>query len=453
MTKFNEQLLTPPSGFPDLTPREAIATQRVLDVIRKHYEMAGFLPIETSLVERTEVLTAKSEGEIGTQIYGLRLLNPAEGAPTDEKSLALRFDQTVPLARFVAANYGRLSFPFRRYVMGPVFRGERPKAGRFRQFTQADIDTLGNETLDVLHDAEVIATIAHIFAELNIGDFTLRINNRKILEGVLEVHEVKSTDIGGAIAVIDRAEKVPLQETIKDLNAFGENVKAESWIEKILSPRSTDDTLAFLKMISEKQNKENLTTGYNELSRVINGLRSLNVAEKNFTIDLSIARGLSYYTGTVFETRLEAHPEIGSIASGGRYENLVGTYVNKSIPGVGASIGVTRLVNKLIEAGVIETNTTSIAPVVVLSPSGEARGADYLALAQEVRTTGIACETYLVSRALGKQLEYANKRGFRFAIIAGENEFDNQSVIVKDLKTGEQSSIPRSDIAVYFATH
>lgn len=440
MSDFPKNLLQSPSGFPELLPNEAIAQQKVLDVIRKHYERAGFVPIETPLVEREEVMTAKSEGEISTQMYGLRLMNPAKDSPTDSKDLVLRFDHTVPMARYVAAHQREIAFPFRRYAIGPVFRGERPREGRYRQFIQADIDVIGDGTLDTLHDAEVLSVIANILTELSIGDFTIRIGNRKILQGILAGAGLDDSKITEALLVIDRIEKVSHEDSIHALKNCGMDITvAERTLSLLTDTRSTDEQLLSLRA---QQLGTQFTKGLEEIEQMIIGLRALGVSERHFCIDLSIARGLAYYTGNVFETRLDNHADIGSIASGGRYDNLAGSFIDRQLPGVGVSIGVSRLLPRLIKTGLIKADTSAIAPVIITTAMPLAtHGNIYLKQAALLRAANIPTEVYLTDRALGKELEYANKRGFQVALITGEQELTKETIIVRNLISGDQVEV------------
>lgn len=445
MSKFPKNLLQNPSGFPDLGPGEAIALRRMLDIIRAQYERAGYVPIETPLVERPEILSAKAEGEIRTQVYGLRLMNPAPDALDDAKDLALRFDQTVPLARFVAANYGTLTFPFRRYVIGPVFRGERPKDGRYRQFIQADIDVIGDGSLNLLHDAEMVSVIAGIFNELAIGSFTIRIGNRKILQGLLQSVGLPENKIGRASGAIDKIDKIGRERVISMLTEMdvGE-VKARDLVTLLTDDRTTDQSLTSLK---ESDLGPLFAEGVAELEKVVEGVRQLGVSEKRFRVDISIARGLDYYTGTVYETRFDAYPDLGSIASGGRYDDLASTFIDRSFPGVGISIGVTRLLLRLIKAGLMKASTTTIAPVIVTTAVDvERNGAIYLAQAGRLRSAGIATEIYLVNRQLSKQMQFADRRGFTIAVITREENITMGTVVVRNLKTGEQQEVPDANL-------
>ncbi|MDE1919085.1 MAG: histidine--tRNA ligase [Patescibacteria group bacterium] len=440
MADFQKQLLQSPSGFPELGPAEAIELRRMLEIIRKHFELAGYVPIETSLVERSEVLFAKSEGEIRNQVYGLRLLNPTPGAPTDEKDLALRYDQTMPLARFVAANQGSLVFPFRRYVIGPVFRGERPKDGRYRQFTQADIDVIGDGNLSVLHDAEMVAIIAGIFTELAIGPFTIRIGHRKILQGLFQSVGIEKEElVAHALRIVDRLEKDGLARTREALESIGVNTSAIDTLLKLFTEeRPTDETLEHL---SQMEGNEVFRAGVSDLREVVAAVRDLKVPEKRFRVDVSIARGLDYYTGTVYETRFDDHPNIGSIASGGRFENLASVFTNRKLPGVGISIGVTRLLLRLIKAGLLPAKATTLSSVLVTTPEIAEYRASYLAYAASLRAAGIPAEIYLESRPLNKQMSFANRRGFRIVVIATHEHMRTNMVVVRNLLTGDQQEV------------
>jgi histidyl-tRNA synthetase len=440
MSNFPKRLLQNPSGFPDLGPGEAIALRRMLDIIRTQYERAGYVPIETPLVERPEILAAKAEGEIRAQVYGLRLMNPGPDASDDAKDLALRFDQTVPLARFVASNYGTLAFPFRRYVIGPVFRGERPKDGRYRQFIQADIDVIGDGSLNLLHDAEMVSVITGIFTELGIGPFTIRIGNRKILQGLLQSVGLPEERVSSASGAIDKIDKIGHGKVIELLIEMGiQEEDARNLIALLTNNRTTNETIAELK---ERDHGPLYADGVTELEKVVAGIRQLGVPEERFRVDISIARGLDYYTGTVYETRFDAYPDLGSIASGGRYDDLASTFTDRNLPGVGISIGVTRLLLRLIKAGLMKADATTIAPVIVTTAEGvEENGGIYLAQAGRLRAAGISTEVYLVNRQLGKQMQFADRRGFTIAVITREENIAGGTVVVRNLKTGDQREV------------
>jgi histidyl-tRNA synthetase len=438
-----KQLLTSPSGFLDLSPAEAIAQSKFLDIVRRRFERAGFSPLETPLVEREAVLAAKGEGEISTQIYGLRLLNPDAEAVGDEKELAVRFDHTVPLARYLATHSRELPFPFRRYAIGPVLRGEKPNMskGRYRQFTQADIDVIGDGALSPLHDAEMAAIISDIFTEFNIGSFTIRINNRKVLSALLAKAGIGEESVASAMRIIDRLEKVGRGKTAEDLEALGMPAEvARELVEALTAERSSADTLKYLEGHLGDE------PGVTELRIVIEALKDFGVPDANYRIDLSIARGLEYYTGTVYETRLDAHPDLGSIASGGRYEDLASAYIDRPLPGVGISIGVTRLLLRLIGAGLVLADTSAVAPVLVTTAE-RAYLSTYLRLATELRQAGVPCEVYLEDKALDKQLHFADRKGYRYALIAQMEQIVGGRWILRDLRSGEQRELAASDLA------
>ena len=439
MAEVSKQLLEDISGFPTLTPGEALAQNRLLDVIRRHYERAGYAPLETPLVERPEILSAKSEGEITTQIYGLRLLNPEEGAD-DAKDLALRFDHTIPLARYIATHSREIAFPFRRSAIGKVLRGERAKDGRYREFMQADIDAVGAGELSPLHDAEMVAVIAEIFSELGVGPFTIRINNRKVLASIIRHMGGSEESIPALMRVIDHLEKVGKEKTAAALAAIGmKDESANQMLDFLLAKRSPEETLAALEQTE--------TSGREELAEVIKGIEALGVPPERYTIDLSIARGFDYYTGSVFETILDNHPDLGSVASGGRYDDLASAFSSEKYPGVGISIGVTRLLLRLIKAGLIKTDIQTPARVLITTAEPGAL-ATYLNYAKELRAAGVNAELYLEDKPLDKQLAFADKKGFPFALIAKREHLDKQVIILRDLKTGDQKELSATETTV-----
>lgn len=447
MSDFPNNLLQNPSGFPEFLPKESIAEQELNDLIRKHFELSGFTQINTPLVERTEVLTAKSEGEINTQMYGLRLMNPSADSPTDAKDLVLRFDHTVPLARYIALRNRELTFPFKRYTIGPVFRGEKPKEGRYRQFNQADIDIIGDSKLDTVNDAECVSIVVNIFKELNIGQFVIRIGNRKLLQSLTRGLGVEEKETKAVLQIIDKAEKVGVDKTIEDLKKI-EGIKLDKINDFNSILFEEKEFIELEQNLLSFSNDEKIHQGISEVKSLISGLLSLGVSPTNFKVDLSIARGLDYYTGNVFETMLVEYPELGSIASGGRYDNLAGSFTNKDYPGVGISIGTTRLLTKLIKVGLIKAEKSTTCPVIITTQLPlEEFSSVYLKQAKILREAGIKTEVYLTDRSLIKELEYANKKGFKIAIITGEQELKENMVIVKDLTTGNQEKIDSSEIA------
>lgn len=429
-------------GFPEWLPQEKILEQKMLDIIRSGYERFGFVPIETPAVERKEVLTAKGGNE--KEIYALTRLVADENERDDSSSLALHFDLTVPLARYVAQHHRELAFPFRRYQMQKVWRGERPQAGRFREFYQCDIDVIGDEELSPMTDAEIPSIIYQIFTEMNIGPFLIRINNRKVLQGYFASQGIPREKQSLAMRVVDKLEKIGVSQVITELVEtvnISEMVArlVVEFVDRKVSSKSVSEEL--LSICTDDLYRE----GVKELEAVINGIRALGVPDSNFQIDLGIARGLDYYTGTVYETTLVNHPGIGSICSGGRYDDLASHFIDRKLPGVGISIGVTRLLSKLITAGVLKAEVATMAPVLITSLDGT-RMFDYLRLASTLRESGVNAEVYLESKKIGVQLRYANRKGFFLAVIAGSVEFEKSIVLLKNLKTGDQQEVVMSDL-------
>jgi histidyl-tRNA synthetase len=394
---------TPISGFPEWLPAEKLVEQRFLDKIRATYEAYGFTPIETAAAERAEVLSAK--GGLEKEIYALSRLAAGEGEEA-ETGLALHFDLTVPTARYVAQNYGHLTFPFRRYQIQKVWRGERPQAGRFREFYQADIDVIGDGQLSIVTDAEIPAIIYDLFRELAIGDFVIRISNRKILSGYLAHLGCADAAVNGVLGTIDKIEKIGPEKVTRELEASG--ALAAPALDKLMAliatKRSNEELISHLYSVS---GNERFTLGVDELAEVVEAVAALGVPESHLEIDLTIVRGLDYYTGTIYETRLVDHPEIGSICSGGRYDDLASHFIDKPLPGVGISIGLTRLLASLFKAGLVTATAQSPAPVLVTTLERE-RTADYLKLARYLREGGIKTEVFLEPKKLGQQLKYAD---------------------------------------------
>jgi histidyl-tRNA synthetase len=429
------------SGFPEFLPSEQIKLNCIRDIIRRHYERIGAVPLETPAVERIETLTAKGGNE--KEIYGLRRLHAEEG--DDGKDLALRFDLTVPLARYVVQHAGSLNFPFRRYQMQPVWRGERPQAGRYRQFEQCDIDVIGDGSLSLINDAEMPVAIDRIFTEMAIGRFMISVNNRKILTGFLaSIGLDTDASVSAAIKVVDNLEKVGPQVTNEQLRNLGVSDDAISRLLEFFSIElGTDEMLVFLR---DNVANETMLLGVDELETVVGYMRMMKLPEDHFRVDPSIARGLDYYTGTVYETRLLAHPGLGSICSGGRYDKLLRTLgADRDLPGVGISIGLTRLFPRLVDAGVLTVGPATIAPVLVtaMEPNQLQR---YLSYGATLRDAGINTEIYTEPKKLGVQMKYANRKGFSIVIIAGEQDFSTGTLIVRRLSDGEQAVVAESDL-------
>jgi histidyl-tRNA synthetase len=436
-----------PSGVMELLPREQIAFQSFLDTIRRGYERFGFLPIETPAFELTDVLLTKSGGETEKQVYFVQSTGARQQGRDPE--MALRFDLTVPLARYVAEHEHDLAFPFRRYQIQRVYRGERAQKGRFREFYQCDIDVIGKDTLPLAFDAEIPAVIHQVFSELKVGGFTINFNNRKILAGLLA--ELGLAEPGRQTLVlreIDRLDKVGRDRVLEGLTG-GELALAPGTAERILDliglSGSNAEVVAALHRMGIAD--ETFRAGLSELETVLSGLAALRVPERHYRVNLAIARGLDYYTGTVYETFLDDYPGIGSVCSGGRYENLASNYTRSRLPGVGISIGATRLFYQLREAGVIDAQASTAAALVTLMDPALADTC--YSLAAELRAAGVNTELTLEPAKIARQLKYADRAGIRFAILVGTDEAARGTATVKDLKHGTQVELPRAGIAAH----
>ncbi|WP_310488658.1 histidine--tRNA ligase [Chamaesiphon sp. VAR_69_metabat_338] len=453
MTKIN---FSTPSGFPEFLPSEKRLEQHLMDTIRQVYESYGFTPIETPAVERLEVLQAK--GNQGDNIiYGLQPILPpnrqaerdeAGKGDTDSEARALKFDQTVPLAAYIARHLNDLQFPFARYQMDLVFRGERAKDGRYRQFRQCDIDVVGRTNLSLLYDAQMPAIIAEIFDRLKIGEFLIRINNRKVLTGFFSSLGVAPDRIKVCINIIDTLEKVGVAKVLTGLATQGLSTEqSQQVIDFIKIAGDADRVLAELNTFADRlPEAAQFKLGIEELTTVINGVRDLGVPTNRYCIDLSIARGLDYYTGTVYETTLLGHEALGSICSGGRYEELVGTFIGESMPGVGISIGLTRLISRLLKANVLQPLAATPAQVMVLNLQEDLMPT-YLQVSQQLRQAGIKVVTAFDKRPLKKQFALADKQGITFCVLIGAEEVANRQCQLKNMTTGEQIEIAIDTLA------
>ena len=421
------------SGFMELLPQDQIKFNEMLDKIKKTYELYGFLPQETPIVESSEVLLAKAGGETEKQIYSFK---------KGDKDLSLRFDLTVPLAKYVAQYYNELTFPYRRYQIGKVYRGERAQKGRYREFYQCDIDIIGDGKLSVINDAEIPSIISTTFKNLGFSNFVIKINNRKILNGLFEELDIsdKMTDI---LIIIDKLEKIGMEavkKELSELNVSAENIKK---IEDFLNiSGTTDEKINKLKALGFES--ERFKEGVQELEEVVKYVRLFKVEEDNFMIDLTIARGLDYYTGTVYETNLKGYESIGSICSGGRYENLAGYYTKKNLPGVGISIGFTRLFYNLKELGLLNTDKKSISKVSIVTMGVGLENA--VEISNILRDNNIPNEIYKEDAKIKAKLNYANNLEIPYVIIIGEEEVEKGLYTLKDMSTGSQELLSVDDI-------
>jgi histidyl-tRNA synthetase len=435
----------------ELLPRDQIAFQRMLDTIRGTFERFGFLPVETPAFELSEVLLTKSGGETERQVYFVQstgaLAKPTEGEGDALPELALRFDLTVPLARYVAEHEHDLAFPFRRYQMQRVYRGERAQRGRFREFYQCDIDVIGKDALSPRYDAEIPAVIHAVFAALDIGEFTIQLNHRKLLRGFFEGQGIAEAQQGPVLREIDKLDKRGEDAVRATLAGEGFGLDA-GVVERLMAfsrvrSRGFDDALVKLDALGA--GTPLFEEGRAELRDVLHRLRAMGVPEARYAINLSIARGLDYYTGMVYETTLDAHPQVGSICSGGRYDDLASHYTKSKLPGVGISIGLTRLFWQLREAGLVAGAASSVDVLVTLFDDASLDHA--LGLSQRLRAAGLNVETQLEPRKLAKQLQYADRAGIRFVAIRGDDEAARGVVAVKDLRRGEQFEVADADLA------
>ena len=412
-------------GFMELLPNEQILFEQMKQKIEKTYQKFGFLPLDTPILELSEILLAKAGGETEKQIYQFQ---------KGDTDIAMRFDLTVPLSKYVAKNYGNLSFPFRRYQIGKVYRGEKAQKGRFREFYQCDIDIIGDGELSTINDAEIPSVIYNLIKELGFEEFTIRINNRKILNGLFEYINQKDNSVE-ILRIIDKIEKIGKDAVIEDLEKIGVSKEA---IEKIINfieiDGTTDEKLQKLQDLNIEN--ETFKLGLEELIIVVKYIRIFGVPDTHFKVDLTIARGLDYYTGTVYETFLNDYRELGSVCSGGRYENLAEYYTDKKLPGVGISIGLTRLFYKLNELGLIKAEKASMSDVLVIPMVDDL--SKPIILANSLREKNINTEIYLNDKKLKAKLKYADKLQIPYVIIVGEDEINSGVISVKNMITGEE---------------
>lgn len=438
---------TPP-GVMELLPPEQIAFQRLLDLIRRNFERFGFLPVETPVMELSEVLLTKSGGETERQVYFVQSTGALEKDNAGRPEQALRFDLTVPLARYVAEHEHALAFPFRRYQMQRVYRGERAQRGRFREFYQCDIDVIGKDALSVRFDAEMPAVIHAVFSEMAIGKFTIQMNNRKLMRGFFESLGIADGErqalVLREVDKLDKRGEAHVRDTLVG-DGFGIDAGIVGQILEFVKVRSSSHADAMARLDALGGGNAALEAGVAELREVLGLVRALGVPEDHYALNFSIARGLDYYTGTVYETTLDAHPGIGSICSGGRYEDLASHYTKSKLPGVGISIGLTRLFWQLREAGVIDTAESTVQALVALLDADEL--ADGLDIARRLRAAGINAEVQMEPRKLAKQFQYASRAGIRFVVLAGEDERARGVVAVKDLKRELQFEVARDELA------
>ena len=418
------------SGFMELLPQKQQKMEQMMTVLRNTYASYGFAPLDTPAIEDAQILLAKGGGETEKQIYRFQ---------KGDSDLALRFDLTVPLAKYVALHYAELAFPFRRYQISKVYRGERAQRGRFREFYQADIDIIGDGKLDILNEAEIPAIIYNVFRGFGLNRFQIRVNNRKILNGFYAMQAL-SEKSGEIMRTVDKLDKIGPEKVrtilVEDCALTGE--QADEILKFIAITGTNAQVLSALEGYAGRN--EIFDMGLAELKAVTANLAAFGVPEENFAVDLTIARGLDYYTGTVYETTLLDHPEIGSVCSGGRYDNLAGYYTDKQLPGVGISIGLTRLFYVLDEQGLLNPELPS-APADALVLPMTAEPAPAIALAQQLRAGGIRVQLYGEQKKFKQKMSYADKIGVPYAVLLGEDELAAGKCSVKDMRTGEQVTL------------
>ena len=418
------------SGFMELLPAPQQQLERIMEILRRTYSLYGFPPLDTPVIESSEVLLAKGGGETEKQIYRFQ---------KGDADLSLRFDLTVPLAKYVALHYNDLTFPFRRYQIGKVYRGERAQRGRFREFYQADIDIIGDGKLSILNEAEIPAIIYNTFSALGLKRFQIRVNNRKILGGFYQLlhWEHRAEDIMRIVDKLDKAGPEKVELMLRD--EVGMDGDAVGKVMKFISLKGSSEEILHALEEYRGQN-ETFDQGLEELNTVVRHLADFGVPAENFAVDLTIARGLDYYTGTVYETTLLDHPEIGSVCSGGRYDNLAEYYTDRQLPGAGISIGLTRLFYVLGEQGMLNPDLPTAPADVLILPMTEDLSAA-IALATRLRENGIRTQLHCEEKKFKQKIAYADKLGIPYVIFLGEDEINAGVVACKDMLTGEQTKL------------
>lgn len=432
------------AGTMELLPREQIAFQRMLGVIQSTYERYGFLPIETPVFEVADVLLTKSGGETEKQVFFVQKTGSIQQGYKPD--LALRFDLTVPLARYVAEHEHELTFPFRRYQIQRVYRGERTQRGRENEFYQCDIDIIGKDSLSPTYDAELPAIICDIFKQLNLGEFTIYFSNRKIMLGLLQSHQIAAETQTLVLRELDKMDKVGPAKVADSLAALGLNKEVTAQLLGLVETIGTnDETLNKVAALLGTAQHAVLAEGYKELQIMLTALAAQGVPEKNARLNLGIIRGLDYYTGTVYETKMDAHPEFGSVCGGGRYEDLASFYTKSKLPGVGLSIGATRLFDQYRALGVFADTPTSIKALVTIMD--DSLLPDYLKIAQTLRQGGLATEVFFEGGKMAKQMKYADRAGIPLVVVMGGDEKAKGVVTIKNMRSGSQRECALADLA------
>ena len=421
-------------GFMELLPQEQIIMEHMKSVIRHTYELFGFAPLDTPVLELAEVLLSKSGGETEKQIYEFK---------KGDTDLAMRFDLTVPLAKYVALYNNDLTFPFKRYQIGKVYRGERPQKGRFREFYQCDIDIIDRDDLNIVYDAEVLAVIYTVFKKLELPAFKIYLNNRILLSGFLESLNIRDKTVD-VLRLVDKIKKIPEAAFLEELRDLGLPEELNRKILEFITVKGSNEEI-LQALAAYNIDNESYRAGLEELQTVISQARNLGINPQNIQVDLSITRGLDYYTGTVYETFFDDYPEFGSVCSGGRYENLSSVFMDKKFPGVGISIGLTRLFDQLRGKGLLKIGglTPNKALIVVQSAAYQTQA---VTLAGELRRHDIAADVFLRECKFKKKMEYANKIKVPYLIIIGEDEAAQGNYTLKNMQTGDQQRLKLDEL-------
>lgn len=428
-------------GFMELLPEEQLEFERIKSIIAEEYRRFGFTPLDTPVIERTETLLAKAGGETEKQMYRFN---------KGDTDLSLRFDLTVPLARYVAEHFNDLTFPFKRQQIGKVYRGERSQKGRFREFYQCDIDVIGRDNLSIFYDAEMPAVIYSIFKRLDFGKFTIRLNNRKILSGFLE--NINATDLSAdVLRIIDKSEKISKEDMLAELQRIGLDERQIEALLRLTALRGQPDVVVpALQSFGIKNDL--FQSGVDELVAVTHAMQSMGVLADYFVIDVSIARGLDYYTGTIYETTLDGYPGLGSVCSGGRYDNLTKYYTEQTLPGVGISIGLTRLFHQLQEAGIVQKRTQSALDVLVL-PLGPEQALAALQAARQLRASSLNTDVLLQDISTKNRFKYADRTAVESVIVIGEEEAASGQLTLQNMVSGSKEKLSIEQIITRLHPH
>lgn len=422
------------AGVMELLPEDQLAFDYIKNIIEETFLSYQFLPIDTPAIEKNDILFAKGGGETEKQIFGI---------DSSKKDMSLRFDLTVPLARYVSEHFSDLNFPFKRYQIAKVYRGERNQKGRYKEFYQCDIDIIGNNSLSIHNDALLPKVIYEIFQKLDFNGIKFHINNRKLLNGFFESLEI--SDKEEVLRTIDKKAKIGEENTKELLVEICGEEKADKLMELINNKRENKELLTYLESLNLN---DNYKIGLNELKEVYDYMIKFGIDDDSIIIDLSITRGLDYYTSTVYETFLDSYESIGSVCSGGRYENLAGNFSKQNLPGVGLSIGLTRLFYQFQQLGLVEKYKNKFTDCLVI-PMDEKLNFYAIDIANKLKEQGLKVDIYLEDGKFKKKINYADKIGVKKVLIIGQEEYENKMVSVKNMEDGKQVSVKIEEISDY----